>query len=305
MRRKQKTRIGLLVGVALALAVSAPVAAQARTLYGVGSDGRLLTFADKQTKVKVKTKTKAKQGIKSTKAPKAVQVTANRSVAGLPAGVRLVGIDFRPLTGELYGVGSDSSMYKLIVTGDRTALALSSGSFAGPASLSGSFFGVDFNPVPDRLRIVSDAGQNLRVDPSTTTNPMPAAPMVDGALNPGTPSVVAAAYTNSGFSSVKPASTMLYVIDQALDTLYVQNPPNNGTLTTPVKINTDLGNDVGFDIAGTANSAYVTNDGAQATTLYRLDLASGQVTKVGDVATVTKKGKVKRTSLIGLAAVQD
>ena len=98
---------------------------------------------------------------------------------------------------------------------------------------------------------------------------------------------------------------MLYVIDQALDTLYVQNPPNNGTLTTPVKINTDLGNDVGFDIAGTANSAYVTNAGAEATTLYRLDLASGQVTKVGDVATVTKKGKLKRTSLIGLAAVQD
>ena len=118
-------------------------------------------------------------------------------------------------------------------------------------------------------------------------------------------SIIDRSHPVSPAGAVKPASTMLYVIDQALDTLYVQNPPNNGTLTTPVKINTDLGNDVGFDIAGTANSAYVTNAGAEATTLYRLDLASGQVTKVGEVATVTKKGKLKRTSLIGLAAVQD
>ncbi len=72
-----------------------------------------------------------------------------------------------------------------------------------------------------------------------------------------------------------------------------------------MKIGTDLGNDVGFDIAGTANTAYLTNAGATATTLYRLDLATGQATKVGDVATVTKKGKVKRTTLTGLAAVQD
>ena len=56
MRKKTKTRIGLLVGIALAVAVAAPVAAHARTLYGVDSDGRLVTFADKKTKVKVKSK---------------------------------------------------------------------------------------------------------------------------------------------------------------------------------------------------------------------------------------------------------
>ena len=170
MRRNTKTRIGLLVGIALAVAVAAPGAAHARTLYGVGSDGRLVTFADKQTKVKVKVKSKkGKDAGRSTQGVKAVQVTANRSVAGLPAGVRLVGIDFRPLTGELYGVGSDSTMYKLLITGDRTALALSSGSFAGPASLSGSFFGVDFNPVP-----VAGSGSSatrVRTSASTRTRP--------------------------------------------------------------------------------------------------------------------------------------
>ena len=123
----------------------------------------------------------------------------------MPAGARLVGIDVRPLTGELYGVGSDSVMYKLILTGDTSARALPAGPVA-PPSLNGTFFGVDFNPVPDRLRIVSNTGQNLRADPNGTTAPStgvaPGATQAptanDGALNPGTPQVVAAAYLNSG-----------------------------------------------------------------------------------------------------------
>ena len=74
MRKKTKTRIGLLVGIALAVAVAAPVAAHARTLYGVDSDGRLVTFADKQTKVKVKSK-QGKAAGKSTQGVKAVQTS--------------------------------------------------------------------------------------------------------------------------------------------------------------------------------------------------------------------------------------
>ena len=84
---------------------------------------------------------------------------------------------------------------------------------------------------------------------------------MDGALNPGSPSVVGSAYLNSGLSPIKPTATLLYAIDSAVDTLYVQNPPNAGTLTTPVKLSVDVGNDVGFDIAGTGNTAYVTNAG--------------------------------------------
>ncbi len=61
------------------------------------------------------------------KAPKAVQITATAPSPAFPAGARLVGIDVRPLTGELYGVGSDSIMYKLPDTGDPTALALPPG----------------------------------------------------------------------------------------------------------------------------------------------------------------------------------
>ena len=51
-----KIRVSLLVGLALAVAVAVPAVSQARTLYGTTGDGKLVTFADKQTKVKVKPK---------------------------------------------------------------------------------------------------------------------------------------------------------------------------------------------------------------------------------------------------------
>ncbi len=72
--------------------------------------------------------------------------------------------------------------------------------------LSGTTFGVDFNPAADRLRIVSDAGQNLRhnVNPNGVT-------LADGTLNytAGTPAsgIVAAAYTNNDLQPCDPATT--------------------------------------------------------------------------------------------------
>ena len=47
-------RVGLLAALALAVAVSIPAAAEARTLYGTTSDGKLVTFSDRQTKTKIK-----------------------------------------------------------------------------------------------------------------------------------------------------------------------------------------------------------------------------------------------------------
>jgi hypothetical protein len=44
-----------------------------------------------------------------------------RNISGLPAGVSLVGIDFRPKTGDLYGVGSNSVVYRV---NPQTAIAI-------------------------------------------------------------------------------------------------------------------------------------------------------------------------------------
>jgi hypothetical protein len=96
-------------------------------------------------------------------------------------------------------------------------------------TLSGSRHGLDFNPVPDRLRLTSDTDQNLRINVDT------GATTVDGALNgAGNENVTGSAYTNNDTNTA--TGIVLYGINVngagGLAELVIQNPPNNGTLTT-------------------------------------------------------------------------
>lgn len=213
-----------------------------------------------------------------------------RTISGLPAGVTLAGIDFRPATGDLYGVGSDSVVYRL---NPRTGIAVAEGPAVTPA-LSGTSFGVDFNPVVDKIRVVSDAGSNLRlnVDESTLLS-------ADAMLNPGMPRVVDAGYTNSTFNATKPAATMLYVIDSARDTISLQNPPNDGTLTNPRRLGFDVADQSGFDIAGTGNVGYLATRMSRGSGLYTVDPATGRSRFAGQI------GGGRRLVVTGLAAWQD
>jgi len=164
-------------------------------------------------------------------------ILGTATISGLAFGEQLVGIDVRPADGQLYGVSTASRLYLLnAITGAATPI--------GPAfstPLSGTRFGVDFNPTVDRLRIVSDAEQNFRVNPNTGVAVTPP----DGALNPaGT--VTAVAYSNNVDGA---ATTTVYDIDATSDQLLIQNPPNTGTLTPvgPLGVNTSF--DIAFDPA--------------------------------------------------------
>jgi Domain of unknown function (DUF4394) len=214
-----------------------------------------------------------------------------RAITGLPSGVTLAGIDFRPATGDLYGVGSDSVVYRV---NPRTGIAVAEGPAFTPA-LNGQSFGVDFNPTVDKIRVVSDAGQNLRlnVDEGTVLS-------MDAPINPGTPQVVGSAYTNSSFSATKPTATTLYAVDAASDQLFIQNPPNNGTLTMGMDLRINVGQNVGFDIAGADNLGLLTNATPRhGTTLYTVDLQTGRTKSLGRI------GGGKRLVVTGLAAWQD
>lgn len=213
-----------------------------------------------------------------------------QAITGLPAGVTLRGIDFRPKTGDLYGVGSDSIVYRV---NPGTGIAISEGPAFTPA-LRGQAFGVDFNPVVDKIRVVSDDRQNLRlnVDEGTVLS-------ADADLNPGMPQVVAAGYENSSFSFTQPTATTLHVVDAASDTLFTQNPPNNGTLTNPRKLRIDVGLNTGFDVAGVDNVGYVSDQSRRGTELYTVDLTTGKTKSLGRI------GGGKRLVVTGLAAWQD
>src|SRR5262245_31683828 len=69
-------------------------------------------------------------------------VSAPVSFTGLQSGETLLGIDYRPLTGVLYGLGSTSRLYTINPT-TGAATQVGSGTFAVP--LSGTNFGFDFN----------------------------------------------------------------------------------------------------------------------------------------------------------------
>jgi hypothetical protein len=202
-------------------------------------------------------------------------------IRGLASGERMLGIDFRPANGKLYGVSSASQLY---VISPVSGIAQRVGVPFIPA-LAGNEFGVDFNPTVDRLRIVSDTGQNLRVNPDTG-----AVAAVDGALNfaPAdanagrTPMAVAAAYTNNVAGAT---STMLYDIDAGRDVLVTQTPPNAGTLNTVGSLGVKTSAPAGFDIAGTSSSglAVLRPGNGNASLLYRIDLATGKAFALGRV----------------------
>ena len=199
-------------------------------------------------------------------------------VTGLPMGETLVGVDVRPLTGELYALGATSRLYVIDTT---TGAAVQIGGIFSTL-LSGTRFGFDFNPTVDRIRVVSDTGQNLRLHPTTG-----AVVFVDGALsfavtdvNAGQiPDVVAGAYVHSVAGTT---NTVLYDIDLTRDVLLTQIPPNSGTLNTVGALGVDATGTAGFDISGLDGTAYAAlTPTVGATGLYRVNLATGQAAFLG------------------------
>lgn len=193
-------------------------------------------------------------------------ITKTVTITGLAAGENLVGIDFRPGTGRLYGLSSASRLYLInSETGAATAVG-SSGAF----TLNGTRFGVDFNPTVDRLRVTSDADQNLRLNPidgTLTGTDMPLQYAAADTHVGANPNVVGSAYTNN-FSTA--GATILYGIDSGFDILVIQNPPNGGTLNTVGALGVDTTDNVGFDISGTTGIAYASLTVSTTTGLYTI-----------------------------------
>ncbi len=172
------------------------------------------------------------------------------TVSGLGPNEVLVGIDYRPATGGMYGLSVDPAgngrVY--LINPDTGAAAFSAQLAADPSdptapytSLLGSNnFGFDFNPVADRLRLITSTGQNLRINVDTGLV------ITDADINPSGHVISGAAYTNSFAGAT---STTLLDLDSVDNTFFQQNPPNNGTLVaTPSDFIGDLVGVAGFDI---------------------------------------------------------
>ncbi|KLT65828.1 DUF4394 domain-containing protein [Pedobacter sp. BMA] len=205
-------------------------------------------------------------------------VVSQVSISGLQTGESILGIDFRPATGQLYGIGSTSRLY---VIDQKTGVARSIATAAFTPAISGSSVGFDFNPTVDRIRLVTNTGQNLRLNPETGT-----VAATDGSINGATNARVASvAYTQNKAGAT---TTVLFDIDAATDKLYKQDPPNDGKLVEVGSLGYDVDETGGFDINpdGTAAIAAMTSAGVSA--LYTIDLNTGKAAKIGNIgATIT------------------
>ena len=218
-------------------------------------------------------------------------------LTGLIAGDSLVGIDVRPANNTLYGFavsapGAGPQLGRVYSINIGTGLATLAATLAAdPAdatpptpymSMSGTYFGVDFNPVADRLRVISDTGQSLRINVATGLTQLDGAiAYAAGDANAGTPAqIYASAYTNNVAGA---ATTTLYNLDGALSTLVTQVPPNDGTLNTVALTSLAVSPDSAFDISGQTGTAFVVLDGA---TLGSINLANGDITDLGTIGTI-------------------
>lgn len=209
-----------------------------------------------------------------------LMATGPMAITGLGAGVTLMGIDFRPATGSLFGLGSNSQLYT-INTSTGAAVAVGPGPFT--TLLSGNSFGFDFNPTVDRIRITSNTGQNLRANPDTGV-----LASVDGGLNyvagdisfGQPPAVVASAYTNNFAGAT---TTTLYNIDAVLDMLVKQDPPNAGGLVSIGGTGEDITNLTGFDISTNGNAYVAIERGGVPSWLYSIDLSTGSMSLIGEI----------------------
>lgn len=237
--------------------------AQAQTVVGLTASNQLTTF--------------------NASAPGTLSATI--AITGIDAGQMIVGMDFRPNTGQLYALGYDNmtNSARLYTINYTTGVATGIGT-AVTLGLGAGNVGFDFNPTVDRIRVVGANGANYRLHPVTG-----AIAFTDGNLayatgdvnELATATIGAVAYTNSYIGA---ETTTLYDVDEALDALVLQNPPNNGTLNTvgPLSVNvSDI--DIYFDSTSQTNTAYLAANIGGIEGLYTLNLTTAATTLVGTI----------------------
>ncbi|UUU22004.1 DUF4394 domain-containing protein [Streptomyces sp. DSM 40750] len=206
-------------------------------------------------------------------------------VGGLKGDTRLVGIDYRVQNNKLYGVGDKGGIYTIREVGAK-ATKVSQLTVA----LQGKAYGVDFNPAANRLRVISDTGQNLRHnldDPQgapaagttavdgTLTNP-PVPPATAGATAQG---VTGAAYTNNDLDTA--TATTLFDLDTTQDQISVQSPANAGNLAPTGKLGVDAPLNSGFDIYSSTRSGANAGYAVTGKRVFGVNLLTGKASPTG------------------------
>lgn len=223
------------------------------------------------------------------------------AITGLRANETLVGFDLRPggtPAGGLIAVGNQGGVYA--IDPNSGAATLKASMIPDPtdttdpfSSLTGTRVSIDVNNVVDRLRIVTNSGQNLRVNMDTGETITDTMLSISGLRAIG---VTEVAYTNN-FSSA--CRTTAYYLDSTADRLLVSPDASSGVLNVVGSLLVDVAAMSGFDIATAAdgtNSAVAAVTVANATSLFSIDLTTGIASLVGAIG-----GLNSGETILGLA----
>ncbi|MEP6787142.1 MAG: DUF4394 domain-containing protein [Acidobacteriota bacterium] len=206
----------------------------------------------------------------------------------------LESIDFRPSTGQLYGIATNptTNLTRVVTINTTTGQVTSVGGTVTPAA--GLFFAGDFNPVVDRVREASDADINRRFNPNDGTLAATDTNLAYAAGDPNAgfdPSVVHVAYSNNTPGATQ---TTLFAIDSNRDVLarigsVNGSPvsPNSGQLFTVGSLGLNAQSFGGFDIQQGTGIGYAVLRLTGNSQLYKIDLTTGAATLVGHVGPST------------------
>jgi len=224
---------------------------------------------------------------------------SSRALTGLAAGDTLLGIDYRVAKGQLFGLGASGQLYRIDA---KTGAASAVGTPSALPKDGAREWGFDFNPTVDRIRVVNDAGYNLRLHPDTGAvvdgNPNEPGLQFDGRLaydaadvNAGkSPAVVAAGYT---YNKDNDKITTNYALDGRQGALVHQGSkegvqpaesPNTGRLFTVGSLGIGAFERATLDISDVSNAAYAAITAGGKSSWYRIDLTTGKATRIGTIA---------------------
>lgn len=217
---------------------------------------------------------------------------------GLAAGDRVIGIDYRVSRDVMFALAASGQLYT-VNTANGQLIAVGTAPLA--IALVGKRFGFDFNPAADRIRVVSDAGLNLRLHPDTgaaaDADPVREGLQADGNLayvagdiNAGRiPQLIAAGYT---YNNNDDKITTNYALDIATGSLVIQGSkegvtpvvsPNTGRLITVGALGVPTIEDAALDITDVSNVALAALRINNRTRLYQIDLQSGRASTIGTI----------------------
>lgn len=206
-------------------------------------------------------------------------ILGRTAITGLRTDEAILSMDVRPGTEEVFAVSSRDVLYQLDL-GRGTATAVG-GRFT--AFFKGAPIAADFDPVSGRLRVVSDRGEVLRLNPETgevaDARPFVRGVQIDAPLHnvdASVPQVLTVAHSNN-FDGA-PGST-LYGVDKTTQELVAVSGSGSGEVTAVGSLNVGVADIASLDIVSTPDGDVaflaVRDPNQRPVFIYEVDLATG------------------------------